>query len=64
MLDIDNFKQINDQYGHDMGDDALTVVSNLVVQTVREEDICCRFEGDEFAILLPPTAPREAFFLA
>lgn len=64
MIDIDNFKSINDQYGHDIGDHALATVSKVIKETAREEDICCRFGGDEFAILLPFTTQKDAFLLA
>jgi len=64
MLDIDDFKVINDQYGHEIGDDALVIVSQLIQQTLRSEDICCRFGGDEFSILLPFTEQPRAFLLA
>ncbi|TEW48975.1 sensor domain-containing diguanylate cyclase [Psychromonas algicola] len=64
MLDIDDFKTINDQYGHEIGDDALVIVSQLIQQALRSEDICCRFGGDEFSILLPFTEQPRAFLLA
>jgi len=64
MLDIDDFKTINDQYGHEIGDDALVIVSQLIQQALRDEDICCRFGGDEFSILLPFTNQCSAFLLA
>jgi len=64
MLDIDDFKTINDQYGHEIGDDALVIVSQLIQQALRDEDICCRFGGDEFSILLPFTNQPSAFLLA
>ncbi|GLS92112.1 diguanylate cyclase [Psychromonas marina] len=64
MIDIDNFKHINDQYGHEVGDRALATVSALIKKILRKEDICCRFGGDEFSILLPFTPQKEAFLLA
>jgi len=64
MLDIDNFKAINDDYGHEVGDHALVLVSTLIKQSLRHEDICCRFGGDEFSILLPLTPQWRAFLLA
>ena len=53
MLDIDNFKQLNDNYGHEAGDDALKMLAELVKSTVRPNDVVARFGGEEFIILLP-----------
>lgn len=53
MLDLDNFKMINDHLGHQVGDEALIEVSRVLQASVREEDIVGRFGGEEFIILLP-----------
>ena len=53
MLDIDNFKQINDRHGHRAGDVVLRVMASRVVQTVRKSDTVARIGGDEFVVLLP-----------
>jgi diguanylate cyclase (GGDEF)-like protein len=58
MVDVDNFKQVNDQHGHGAGDEALRHVAELVLSSVREVDLCARYGGDEFAVLFPHT-PRD-----
>ncbi len=58
MVDVDNFKQVNDQHGHGAGDEALRQVAELVLSSVREVDLCARYGGDEFAVLFPHT-PRD-----
>lgn len=52
MVDIDDFKQINDTYGHDFGDRVLKAVSSLISDNVRETDYTCRWGGEEFLVLL------------
>ncbi|MBN2544984.1 MAG: GGDEF domain-containing protein [Spirochaetes bacterium] len=53
MLDIDNFKDINDKYGHLKGDKALRIISRGLKSLARESDYACRIGGDEFVLLLP-----------
>ncbi len=55
ISDIDNFKQINDTYGHDAGDKVLVTLSKLIKSTIRNSDICARWGGEEFLFLLPET---------
>lgn len=61
MLDLDHFKQINDKYGHLVGDQILQAVSRILQESLRRSDILCRFGGEEFAILLPETDNQTAF---
>ncbi|MFH1707531.1 MAG: diguanylate cyclase [Planctomycetota bacterium] len=53
MVDLDNFKPINDTHGHDAGDQVLTQVASMIVLNVREINMVCRFGGDEFAVIAP-----------
>jgi diguanylate cyclase (GGDEF)-like protein len=55
MLDIDHFKQLNDNYGHQVGDDVLQRVSSLFRSTVRDCDYVARYGGEEFLVMLPET---------
>lgn len=52
ILDIDNFKSINDLYGHDCGDEVIRVVAEKLQELFREDDIICRMGGDEFAVFM------------
>ncbi|RQO75869.1 hypothetical protein DBR44_06895 [Aquitalea sp. FJL05] len=63
MLDIDFFKRINDNYGHDAGDKVLCHIASLLQLNVRPQDLVCRIGGEEFAILLPDTSVDQAFIL-
>jgi diguanylate cyclase len=60
LLDIDNFKQLNDTHGHKVGDDALVYLVESIKNTTRPDDIVSRYGGEEFAILLPNTELEEA----
>ncbi|KMY53403.1 hypothetical protein AC623_04885 [Bacillus sp. FJAT-27231] len=53
LFDIDHFKKVNDTHGHAAGDEVLIFLANLMEETTREEDICCRYGGEEFLIVLP-----------
>jgi diguanylate cyclase (GGDEF)-like protein len=52
MIDIDNFKKINDNYGHNVGDDAIIAVKDILANNLRDSDLTARFGGEEFCILL------------
>lgn len=60
VMDMDNLKIINDQYGHLAGDSALQNIANIIQSSFREEDIVARIGGDEFAVLLPEVNPQMA----
>jgi diguanylate cyclase (GGDEF)-like protein len=64
MFDLDHFKKVNDTYGHPFGDVVLTGTGALLDDTTREVDLCCRYGGEEFAILLPKTDAAGARALA
>jgi diguanylate cyclase (GGDEF)-like protein/PAS domain S-box-containing protein len=64
MLDIDHFKQINDKYGHHIGDTVLRKLSEVCLKTLRENDIIGRLGGEEFAILLPEAEGERAMEVA
>lgn len=53
VLDLDNFKQLNDRWGHQCGDEALIHLVRIVGKTLRPADVLCRLGGEEFAVLLP-----------
>lgn len=64
MFDIDYFKQINDTFGHLMGDQVLQSITHAVCAEIRSADLIGRYGGDEFVILLPQTGAQEALSLA
>jgi diguanylate cyclase (GGDEF)-like protein/PAS domain S-box-containing protein len=53
MLDVDDFKQFNDTYGHAAGDEILRELGGLLLRQIRGEDIACRYGGDEFILIMP-----------
>lgn len=64
MMDIDNFKSINDTYGHPVGDQVLREISNCITTTVRKIDIASRYGGEEFTVILPETNSTDARIIA
>ena len=51
LCDVDNFKTINDSFGHDVGDKVLKIVANILIGNCREHDLVCRYGGDEFLLI-------------
>ncbi len=64
MLDLDNFKSVNDLFGHDKGDDVLKRLAQVIKSNLREGDFPARFGGEEFVIMLPETDSKQAFKVA
>ena len=60
IIDIDRFKQVNDDYGHTFGDEVLRGVSNLLTNNLRGRDVVTRYGGEEFAVLLPVSTVGDA----
>lgn len=64
MIDLDNFKDVNDRYGHPTGDAVLYSVAQLLVTKLRKTDLLARYGGEEFAVLLPETRMEGALVIA
>jgi diguanylate cyclase (GGDEF)-like protein len=64
MVDIDQFKRLNDEFGHLLGDEVLRQISSVFSQHIRKIDVVCRYGGEEFAILLPETHVEQALGVA
>ena len=60
MIDMDKLKAINDEYGHDAGNSAITLVAQCLQRSIRNTDYAARLSGDEFAVLLPGASPEVA----
>lgn len=63
IIDIDHFKEINDAFGHNEGDCVLKKMGELILSTIRESDIACRYGGDEFAVIFPHTDQQGMIFV-
>lgn len=59
MLDMDHFKEVNDTYGHDVGDSFLKQLSKMLLDDARSSDLVARYGGEEFVVLMPETGPKE-----
>jgi two-component system, cell cycle response regulator len=64
LLDLDRFTAINEQYGEHFGDTVLTQVASILTHNLRDTDVAARYEGEEFALLLPGTSPGQAVMAA
>jgi diguanylate cyclase (GGDEF)-like protein len=64
MVDVDHFKAVNDRFGHQAGDTVLLTLARLLLQNVRAADVCGRYGGEEFLLLLPKAEPGTAYELA
>ena len=64
LIDIDNFKRINDQYGHSAGDEVLIQLAECMRDALRKQDTLARYGGEEFVVLLPQTSATEAKLVA
>ena len=64
MIDIDDFKTLNDTYGHQKGDDVLRKIGEILLDTVRKSDIACRYGGEELSVIMPHTDMETAFDVA
>ena len=64
LLDIDDFKRVNDTFGHEVGDRVLCHVAGVLRKTARGTDLVCRYGGEEFAVLLPRTPAYGALLIA
>jgi diguanylate cyclase (GGDEF)-like protein len=64
MLDLDDFKMVNDLHGHVVGDEALARLSEVIRASVREIDVACRYGGEEFALILPETSRTGAYIVS
>lgn len=60
MIDLDNFKQVNDDYGHDIGDEVLKEIAAIIIDNVQGNAVSCRYGGEEFCIIYPGTSLAEA----
>jgi diguanylate cyclase (GGDEF)-like protein len=64
MVDIDNFKAVNDSLGHEWGDNVLRVVAHTIATTIRQSDFAARYGGEEFVVIVPETEVDDAMRLA
>lgn len=64
MIDIDDFKKVNDNYGHQKGDEVLETIGDVINENIREMDFAARYGGEELCVVMPNTTSKEALKLA
>jgi diguanylate cyclase (GGDEF)-like protein len=64
MIDLDDFKNVNDRYGHQKGDEVLSTVGKIILDSVRKMDIACRYGGEELTVIMPDTNQSSAYIIA
>lgn len=64
MFDIDHFKSVNDNFGHAFGDEVIRAAAEQLIHTARGDDVCGRYGGEEFAVLLKETTAEQAFYFS
>jgi len=64
MIDIDNFKTLNDRLGHQAGDKMLERIADVILSNIRSSDVAARYGGEEFALVLPGLGPEDALKVA
>lgn len=64
IIDLDHFKSVNDTFGHSVGDEVLKYLARKMLESARQQDVCCRYGGEEFIMLFPNTNAEQAFEIA
>lgn len=64
LIDTDNFKKINDNYGHDKGNEVLKGLAEIIMDCIRDSDYAARYGGEEFVVILPQTSLEEGYVVA
>ncbi len=64
LIDVDNFKLVNDTFGHDAGDQFLVQIGGIIKNDLRVTDFACRFGGDEFSVIMPASNINDSFSIA
>jgi len=64
MIDLDDFKKVNDRFGHQKGDEVLSIIGQLIISSVRKMDVACRYGGEELSVIMPNTELHESEIIA
>ena len=64
MIDLDDFKKVNDKFGHQKGDEVLSIIGQLIISSVRKMDVACRYGGEELSVIMPNTELYESEIIA